>query len=992
MIDVRDYLERKGHRVRSAGPDNIHANCPFCNEDPGSRGRLYIYVGPDEEMVGVHMCHLCGTKGNLRTLLRHFGDDLPKDDREREGPQFQAAIQQTAANFYKACLTEEALEFLRKERGLTDETIERYGLGWADDIENSLFHHLRERNFTIEDIRASGLVVERGGNLVDFFKNRIIIPYYVNGHVVLIRGKEIGGKYFTPPGAKTRLFSTDSAWTSDEVVLCEGEFDAMVLSQMGFTTVASPGANVWQDAWNGYFEDTLLYVMFDPDESGRKGAEKVKERMGSKARVVELPVPEGSASKDIDPSSLVVEHGWKKEDFEATMRAALKAGSLLISVQEAFEEWESVQGLDGLKLGYELLDLAIRPGLLPAQVMVVLAKTNTGKQEPISALIPTFSGYKKMGDIQVGDEVFGSDGQPTKVTGVFPQGVKPVYRLTFSDHTTAEAGDEHLWKVAYRYGKRREWKWEVKSTQELMDAGLRHNKEYKFIIPMTEPVAYPEADLPIDPYVLGTVIANGNATGGQVRIVTPDDDVAAKVLSRWSGNRHHRPEGACSAYGLYKMMGPIRELGLDVKSRDKFIPEPYLLGSIEQRIELLQGLMDGDGTPVKSQPNSVAYSTTSRRLAEDVKELVSSLGGTASPNWFDRSTESKPDECCISIMMPDGISAFSSKRKKNTNSVQGRYKRIPRRAITNIEYVRDEESQCISVAAPDHLYLTGRNYVVTHNTIMLLNLFHRLSMLQPDAKILFVSLEQTRGDWFERARRIWNLYNLDCDPSKVNRSTIEYWAPRLMLMDKNRIGEDELVSCIDEYEAFTGGRPDLVAIDYLGYWASGFKGRDRYEKVSDAVMALKSIAKEKRIAIIAPHQVNRTAQFGVKPDVDQARDSGAVEETADFVLSLWNPDNQKDRAPEERTGQVNLEVGKSRHGGKGVIVKMQFAPLTLAITPLEDPLSRLCRDELDYVARKDLWEQAVVRHRTGNKDLHVPPRMGSDEPVQHFSEPYRPGS
>lgn len=632
-MDIEDYLRSKGVHTKPAGPNNLHCACFFHGEDPGSRGRLYIATGPTEDEVGLYDCKVCGQRGNLRTLQRHFGDEVQVVN---DSFHDQHRVLQEAAAFYAANLHPEVEKWLKEKRHLTDETILEHQFGWApSEDKTALFRYLRSRGFEAKDILATGLCVDRNGNIRDFFQGLVTIPYHVRGNVVMIRGKDMAGKYFTPPNQKTRLFNVDALDGSEEVIVTEGEFDALVMSQMGYNAVASPGSNVWQDAWDRSFDDArIVYVVFDPDKAGKTGAQKVFEHLGSKAKVVDLPA-DGLDPKDVDPSNMVA-NGATRADFDELFRQALVANSLLVTVDQAFEEWESVQGVEGLKLGFEELDTVIRPGLLPGQVCVVLAKTNTGK------------------------------------------------------------------------------------------------------------------------------------------------------------------------------------------------------------------------------------------------------------------------------------------------------------------------------------------------TIILLNMFQRIMMTNPDAQILFVSLEQTRGDWFERARRIWNFYNLDTPRGDVNQRTLDFWRPHLEIVDKNRISEVELISCIREYEMRHSRKPDVVAVDYLGYWAASFKERDRYQKVTEAVMSLKAVAKEERVAIISPHQVNRGADYGAEFEMDSARDSGAVEETADFVFGIWNPDTMKGVALEDRSGVVNLKIGKSRHGGKGNQIKLQFAPLTLVMVPIEEQRGlKFARDELKYVLQRDSWEAAIFRHRTGIQDIDI---------------------
>lgn len=962
MIDVISYLESKGLAPRHASGSNVNVSCVFCQEDPGKRGRLYISLGPPEEEAGLFLCHLCGTKGNIVTLKRHFGD--PIEQKEEEDSAVRSLILEEAARYYHECLGDniEALKWLKHERGLTRETIIEHRIGWAD---GNLYRHLRDQGFATRDIKNTGLIHEDRINqtLVDFLRGVVTIPYHSAGNCVMVRGKEIGGKYLTPPGQKTRLYNSDCTWGAEEVVVTEGELDALVVSQLGFATVGVPGANTWQNHWDDYFIDAKrVYLVFDNDEAGKTGAAKVQSRLGHKARVVEMPEAEPGHPKN-DPSEWIGKQSHSRDEFVDLLKSSF--GALLISVDAAYEEWKLVQGLPGLKFGYPLLDEVITPGLLPNQVAVVLAKTNVGKSLPIWSTLPTPSGYLKMGDLKQGDEVFGSDGNPTKVVGVYDRGVLPTYWMTFSDGTKVPCGPDHIWRVRYRYGHERKFLGEKDlTTQEILESGLRcghKDREYKYIIPMCQPVQYPEKKLPIEPYALGSLIANGHlyAPGKRVTLTTPDQSVVDRVANNYEARLINRKTPACPAYTI-EVAGLIRDLELNVRSLQKFIPEGYLLGSVEQRIALLQGLMDGDGCAILSQNGrSVLYSTGSRRLAEDMVCLVTSLGGTATQRWFDRDGK---DEGELSIMLPSEIQPFSSSRKlKEWDERDRSYQTEPRRAIASIEVEGEDEHRCIAVDAPDSLYLTGREHVVTHNTIMLLNMFQNICMAQPDARILFVSLEQTRGDWFERALRIFAFHNQDL--VEFEKETLEYWRDRIMIVDKNRVSEEQLVTCIDDYEHLTGAKPSLVAVDYLGYWSASFDGKDRYHQVSNAIMSLKAVSKEKMVPIITPHQVNRIAEFGKEPELDAARDSGAVEETADLAMMMWSPDNMKGKPAEEFEYEIHLKIGKTRSGGKGSLIKFQFAPVSLAIVPNTDRLATMAKRERQFT--NENYRQLIYRHRTG---------------------------
>jgi replicative DNA helicase len=190
------------------------------------------------------------------------------------------------------------------------------------------------------------------------------------------------------------------------------------------------------------------------------------------------------------------------------------------------------------------------------------------------------------------------------------------------------------------------------------------------------------------------------------------------------------------------------------------------------------------------------------------------------------------------------------------------------------------------------------------------------------------------------------------------------------LNDENRIPPGDLRFLVDEFVEEVETMPKLLILDYLGYWARSFKGSSRYEQVSDAIMELKALAKEFGVAIVVPHQVSRVGKRGQRLELDFARDSGVVEETADFAFSLWSPHTQEERDDAEtgilQRADVRIEILKSRHGGVGRETKMLWAPASLALPPAAEPaLKKMVLHEYEWVDQGKLYEQVHKLHRSG---------------------------
>ena len=365
----------------------------------------------------------------------------------------------------------------------------------------------------------------------------------------------------------------------------------------------------------------------------------------------------------------------------------------------------------------------IRKWLQSSDTYFVLAGyAGTGKQQPVDCLVYTLNGSKKIGDLKIGDKIFSPNGDLVTVNGVFPQGIKQAYKITFRDKSTTECGDEHLWNVWTHKLRAKNRPAITLTTNEIMSSGLVYDygkkRIFKYSIPLTEPLQYPNRELPIHPYLLGVLLGDGTNLGKTPIITTPDIDqeiitIINTIKPDYIEIRRHDSSN-CPKYNLVdvddiganKLNRIIKNLGLNLKSINRFIPDIYKYSSVEQRYELLRGLMDTDGT---SRNNRISYSTSSHQLMTDVIELVESLGGIAIKNKDDI----RRDNVNYTINIKTFDKPFKIKRKANNWKFSR--KNPPSRHIISIEKSRITEQICISVDSTDGLYLTD-HFIVTHNT------------------------------------------------------------------------------------------------------------------------------------------------------------------------------------------------------------------------------------------------------------------------------------
>jgi phosphate starvation-inducible PhoH-like protein len=361
-----------------------------------------------------------------------------------------------------------------------------------------------------------------------------------------------------------------------------------------------------------------------------------------------------------------------------------------------------------------------------------------GRAQPLTSQVLTPFGFRAIGSLQMGDLVIGSDGRPTRVLGVYRQGRRDVYRVTFTDGSSTRCCGEHLWSVQTRDDCRRGRPRRLLQTREMI-GNLRCAHYHRYELPLlSRPVEFPRREVPLDPYALGLLLGDGCLTGKTTpTFATADYELVAALGERLEGISPRHKCGVDYVLNRYpRRRGPLtnpltrslRELDLwGTRSNSKFVPESYLYNAAAIRVGVLQGLLDTDGGPVLQERRTcrIQYTTTAPRLRDDVLFLVQSLGGVAryrtriargrKPGWANgRPVGYNADAYVLDIRLPAGIEPFRLSRKAERYRNAGAGK--PMRYVHAIEPDGVEETVCIAVAAPDSLYVTDE-FILTHNTL-----------------------------------------------------------------------------------------------------------------------------------------------------------------------------------------------------------------------------------------------------------------------------------
>lgn len=485
-----------------------------------------------------------------------------------------------------------------------------------------------------------------------------------------------------------------------------------------------------------------------------------------------------------------------------------------------------------------------------------------GKAEFVENRVFTPNGRKRIGDLKIGDYVIGSDGKKCSVLGVFPQGIKDLYRVTFNDHTSVLVCENHLFSVKSKsFGDNTKGNHKnngiVLSVGEMLNKELsleingnknNLNKIYKFKtyykdgsgnnkwqIPVVKPIEFLENELPLNPYLLGLILGDGGITTRCVNFTSKDKEIINYIKEVLPKNIEIvKKKNTKYDYNIKKIEGStnivikiLKKLNLmGCSSHNKFIPENFKYTSIENRLEILRGLMDTDGTCNVSKKGvfeGTEFSTVSEILCDDVIEIVHSLGGIARkssriPKYTYKGEKKEGKKSYrINIKLPTGMIPFKVKRKYDLYISPKKYK--VGRYIKDIKFEGQGDAVCISVDSPDKLYVT-EHCIVTHNTTSAVI----ASLESGSRKILIVCPASLKINWEREIRNYSDKKILIVEGRKWGH-TFDYYIINYDII-KNYHTTDKSEDS-DDYKLLVNTNFDLAIVDEAHYISNTTANRTR---------------------------------------------------------------------------------------------------------------------------------------------------------------------
>lgn len=423
--------------------------------------------------------------------------------------------------------------------------------------------------------------------------------------------------------------------------------------------------------------------------------------------------------------------------------------------------------------------------------VVVKSASQIGKALDIATPIPTPRGWANMGDIAVGDKVFDEDGCQCNV--IWQSGVmtnRPCYEVRFSDGATIVADAQHKWYVQSNTslvpGYRGKYDG-ILTTEEIANTFQQGENKNRYAVPVAKKLVLKDAELALNPYLLGVWLGDGNSYSVQITTHRNDLEIfdhikqagynvvirTAKqnimniqidpyinsnlckrghdknivgrlktgfcaechrqisLRNKWKGKRNISVDPVVNNQKTMRsVLAALDLIG------NKHIPKKYLRASAQQRLLLLQGLMDTDGTV--SKKGRCEITMASKILIDDISELLHSLGIKHTvKNKLARCTNS-PNKVVtmvwrISFMVYNDTPVFKLKRKlaRLKGRKDGRFSETERRRIVDVKKVESRPVKCIAVDSPNHLYLAGAEMIPTHNSDIMNNVIGRYAHLDP---------------------------------------------------------------------------------------------------------------------------------------------------------------------------------------------------------------------------------------------------------------------
>jgi len=598
----------------------------------------------------------------------------------------------------------------------------------------------------------------------------------------------------------------------------------------------------------------------------------------------------------------------QSELFEITednvrKRTSDMASVYLNTLKDLEEKRKNKTGITGIQSGFTALD-RITAGWQRSDLIILAARPGMGKAQPLDAKLLSQNGWKTMGEVKRDDVLAGSDGKFHKVKDVFLQGKKPIYKVTFEDNTSTECCEEHLW-ITFQQSEN---KLAVRSLAQIKNTLLTGSGKPNHYIPMVMPIQWEEKKLPLSSYLVGLFVSNQ----GQTSLLANKD--AFKTSERM-------------AETYEKLQNAFGDQMVNF-SEEPFIPKDYLWSNVRQRTELLDGMLAFSGR--LDTDSKGKYKTDSPRLKDDFVFLIRSLGGMVS--LTEKKNEKGETFFYLEFELPASLSDLETGAQTTTNNNLSPLFKY----ITKIEFIGNKEAACIKIDSADSLYVTD-DFTLTHNTAFVLSALANAAVKYDHCVAIF-SLEMSAEQLLTRmmsseaeveSQKLRNGSIADHEWAQLIHRTTQLSASKIFIDDTPAITMLELRAKARRLKS--QHNLDMIVIDYLQLMSgdAGKGGGNREQEIAGISRALKQLAKELDVPVMALSQLSRAVETrggDKKPMLSDLRESGSIEQDADMVIFLYRPEYYEitqDEMGNPTHGTAEVIIAKNRHGSLETVT-LQF--------------------------------------------------------------------
>jgi len=523
------------------------------------------------------------------------------------------------------------------------------------------------------------------------------------------------------------------------VFVVEGEKDADTLAAAGHVATTNPGgAGKWLDLHTEALVGADVWVVRDNDDPGAQHAVGVRDALvaaGIKVTLLAPPAPHKDVTDFFDAGGRLEElEFWEPvaadplddliEQIRTVQAKSLDDGKKIIRIRGLLDRLDP--NVTSIGDPGRLVDWAafidepvdesynwVIPGVLERQDrVIVVAAEGVGKALALDTPIPTPTGWTTMGELNVGDQILAGDGTVCRVTFATPvQLNRDCYSVEFSDGARIIADGDHRWVTENLNEREKRRRGQVRTTIEIRDTlrSQRTNRALNHAIATVPPLELPDAELPVPPYTLGAWLGDGSTVDGAV---CSEDAEVLTCIELDGFTVSHRPSTP-NMYGVLGLKKALRHLGV---LGNKHIPAHYLRASFKQRLALLQGLMDTDGTV--GTRGDCEFSVVHERLARDVQELLHTMG--IKVVWRESPARLHGKDCGIRYRLhfKTDLPVCGLERKAQRLPVSLPTPRARMRYIKAVVPVSSVPVRCIQVDSADHTFLCGKQMIRTHNTML----------------------------------------------------------------------------------------------------------------------------------------------------------------------------------------------------------------------------------------------------------------------------------